>query len=204
MYYGDLCTAENIYQGSQWFIHLFSPLSQTVYVTLDPDTAHPQLILSEDRKSVSWSDKVQDLPNNPERFDTLPVVLGCEESSEGLAQGRCFWEVEVGGEKEWMVGVALKSVKRKAKLDINTKEGIWALGRREGKYWATDHGSDISLPLSREMGKIRVILNCAGGQVAFFDADSGAQLYKYSFSCCDKPLLPFLYLTGKAPLTICS
>nr|XP_032637601.1 zinc finger protein RFP-like [Chelonoidis abingdonii] len=47
-----------------------------VNVTLDPDTAHPELILSEDWRSVRRGNTRQDLPKNLERFDTEPCVLG--------------------------------------------------------------------------------------------------------------------------------
>ncbi|KAF1597521.1 Tripartite motif-containing protein 15, partial [Eudyptes moseleyi] len=47
-------------------------------VTLDPDTAHPDLILSKDCKSVRRGEGRQDLPDNPERFDYWPFVLGCQ------------------------------------------------------------------------------------------------------------------------------
>ncbi|NXL54346.1 TRI39 ligase, partial [Podilymbus podiceps] len=47
-------------------------------VTLDPNTAHPDLILSEDRKSVRRGEGRRDLPDNPERFDYWPFVLGCQ------------------------------------------------------------------------------------------------------------------------------
>ncbi|KAF1464192.1 Tripartite motif-containing protein 15, partial [Pygoscelis antarcticus] len=47
-------------------------------VTLDPDTAHPDLVLSEDCKSVRRGEGRQDLPDNPERFDYWPFVLGCQ------------------------------------------------------------------------------------------------------------------------------
>ncbi|KAM7146139.1 uncharacterized protein RBU57_014714 [Macrochelys suwanniensis] len=52
-------------------------LQTATNVTLDPDVAHPQLILSADRKSVRWEKIRQQVPKNPERFDTTPCVLGC-------------------------------------------------------------------------------------------------------------------------------
>uniref|UniRef100_A0A8D0L4T0 B30.2/SPRY domain-containing protein n=1 Tax=Sphenodon punctatus TaxID=8508 RepID=A0A8D0L4T0_SPHPU len=71
--------------------------SQKVKVTLDPDTANSWLVLSEDRKSVRWEDPQQKLPDNPERFDLSPSVLGCEE----FVSGKYNWEVVVGEGRWW-------------------------------------------------------------------------------------------------------
>ncbi|CAM5092287.1 unnamed protein product, partial [Natator depressus] len=56
-------------------------------VSLDPDTAHPSLKVSENRRSVKWRGLQQDVPDNPERFDSETCVLG----SEGFASGRHYW-----------------------------------------------------------------------------------------------------------------
>ncbi|KAG5848026.1 hypothetical protein ANANG_G00132480 [Anguilla anguilla] len=77
-------------------------------VTLDPNTAHPNLSLSEDLTSVRLSDERQQVPDNPERFDMWQCVLG----SEGFSSGRHCWDVEVRGE-DWILGVFKESESRK-------------------------------------------------------------------------------------------
>ncbi|XP_077778400.1 zinc finger protein RFP-like [Podarcis muralis] len=167
-------------------------------VTLDPDTANPSLILSEDRKSVRDGDFEQDLPDNPERFDTHGDVLGCEVFKEG----RHFWEVLVEKEEGWGVGVARKSVKRKGVLNFDTTEGIWGLGKWDGGYKISSPHED-PVP-SEEPERIRVTLNYEGGQVSFYDADTAALLYSFSeASFSGETLQPFFYVKEKGNLILC-
>ncbi|XP_050777212.1 zinc finger protein RFP-like isoform X9 [Gopherus flavomarginatus] len=145
-----------------------------VNVTLDPDTAHPELVLSEDRKSVRWGDTRQRLPNNPERFDTEICVLGCE----GFTSGRHCWEVEVGDGGVWAVGVARESVRRKGEISRSPEGGIWAVEWWGGQFWALPSPETL-LPLSRVPSRIRVCLDCDRGQVTFIDAGDEAPIFTF-------------------------
>ncbi|XP_059819109.1 E3 ubiquitin-protein ligase TRIM39-like isoform X2 [Hypanus sabinus] len=80
-----------------------------VSVTLDVETAHPELAVSEDRKSVTWTGTRRDLPDAGKRFTYWDCVLG----SERFTSGRHYWEVEVTGNRRWCLGVAAESVERK-------------------------------------------------------------------------------------------
>ncbi|XP_053147570.1 E3 ubiquitin-protein ligase TRIM7-like [Hemicordylus capensis] len=168
-------------------------------VTLDPDTVHPGLILTEDRKTVRWGEKLQDLPNNPERFDNGHFVLGCE----GFTAGRHCWEVSVKSGMLWAVGVASKSVKRKGTFYWGPKEGIWALGKWGRQYQALDSHAEVPLHLNGEPKRIRVTLDCVERQVAFSDVDSAAPIYTCSeASFSGEPLLPFFWVGCNATLTL--
>ncbi|CAM5158613.1 unnamed protein product [Eretmochelys imbricata] len=143
-------------------------------VTLDPDTAHPQLVLSEGGKSVRGGDTRQRLPDNPGRFDTVPCVLGCE----GFTAGRHCWEVEVGGGGYWAVGVARGSVGRKGWISRSPEGGIWAVGRWWDQFRALS--SPVTpLPRSRAPSRIRVCLDCGRGQVTFIDAGDEAPIFTF-------------------------
>ncbi|XP_065420776.1 butyrophilin subfamily 1 member A1-like isoform X5 [Chrysemys picta bellii] len=161
-------------------------------VTLDPDTAHPNLVLSEDRKSVRWGDTRQDLPNNPERFDIWPCVLGCE----GFTSGRHCWEVEVGDGKCWAVGVARESVGRKGQISLSPEEGIWALERDWYQFRALT-SPQTPLPLSRFPSRIRVCLDCDRGQVTFINAGDEAPIFTFPpGSVPGERIRPWLWVLG--------
>ncbi|KAJ7317215.1 hypothetical protein JRQ81_003377 [Phrynocephalus forsythii] len=148
---------------------------QKVNVTLDPDTANPFLILSADQKSVKVGDIWRDVPDNPERFDPYPCVLGCE----GLTSGRHYWEVEVGRGKYWAVGFAKESVKRKGRVAPSPEEQIWAL-QQYGDHLEALTSPVTMLTSSRGLRRIQIFVDYGEDQVAFFDADTSALIYLFS------------------------
>ncbi|XP_074927583.1 butyrophilin subfamily 1 member A1-like [Chelonoidis abingdonii] len=169
-----------------------------VIVTLDPDTAHPQLILSEDQKSVRLGDTRQRLPNNPERFDTEPWVLG----SEGFTSGRHCWEVEVGDGGFWAVGVARESVGRKGEISRSPEGGIWAVQRWGSQFRALTSPA-TPLPLSWAPSRIRVCLDCDRGQVTFIDAGDKVPIFTFPpGSVPGRRIRPWLWVGG-SQLSLC-
>nr|XP_023969372.1 butyrophilin subfamily 1 member A1-like [Chrysemys picta bellii] len=170
-------------------------------VTLDPDTAHPRLVLSDDRKSVRWGDTRQQLPDNPERFDNEPCVLGCE----GFTSGRHCWEVEVevGDGGCWAVGVARETVERKGGISLNPEGGIWAVERFGDEFWAFT-SPETPLFLSRAPSRIRVCLDCDRGQVTFINADDEGPIFTFPpGSIPGERIRPWLWGWQGAQLRLC-
>ncbi|NXW55566.1 TRI27 protein, partial [Eurystomus gularis] len=132
------------------------------FVTLDPDTANAQLVLSRDRRGVRWTDEEQDLPPAPQRFDVFCCVLG----HQSFTMGRHWWEVEVAGSRTWALGVARRSVARKGWLEFHPEKGIWAVGRCRNRYHAFT-SPITTFPTTGETEKVQVVLDYGGGQVAF-------------------------------------
>ncbi|XP_078510332.1 uncharacterized protein LOC144770013 [Lissotriton helveticus] len=137
-------------------------------VTLDPDTAHERLILSEDGRRVSWTDRPQSRPDNPKRIidNYYPAVLG----REGFTTGRHYWEVQVVQEgREWgYVGVAGESL-RGGFIGGPPVSPVWGLTRSgSGLYRALSFS--LSSPRSLHL-KIGVYLDYEGGRLSFYNAD---------------------------------
>ncbi|XP_059570105.1 E3 ubiquitin-protein ligase TRIM39-like [Alligator mississippiensis] len=172
-------------------------------VTLDPDTAHPNLVLSEDRKCVQHRDTRQHVPDTPERFDYCPCVLG----SEGFTGGRRYWEVEVGDKTEWYVGVCRESVRRKGGITLSPGHGYWVV-------WLEDGGHEpctspwTPLPVRMHPRWVGVFLDYEGGEVSFYNVTNRSHLFTFTdtFSGTLRPFFsPGLNAGGTnvAPLTLC-
>ncbi|XP_042366944.1 nuclear factor 7, brain-like [Plectropomus leopardus] len=169
---------------------------------LDPNTANPHLVLSEDLTSMRAGDEVQQLPDNPERLLSDWSFLG----SEGFNSGTHSWDVEVGNSAGWGLGVLAESVHRKKFI----QSGLWGIRFYEGKYSAWSLPAPATdLVLQKQLKRIRVYLDWNKGKLSFSDAHTNTHIHTFThtftermfpyFASVDKlEILPLkLRVTGK-------
>uniref|UniRef100_A0A3P9M383 Tripartite motif containing 35-13 n=1 Tax=Oryzias latipes TaxID=8090 RepID=A0A3P9M383_ORYLA len=166
-------------------------------ITLDPNTAAPWLVLSDDLTSVQDSDVKRKLPDNPERFDPDAAVLGWP----GLSVGRHAWEVDVGDNTAWVIGVAKASVKRKEKVPSVLNNGYLCVYFYHKMYFAGT--SPLTrLALKTNPQRIRVELDCDKGRVSFHDPHSNTHIHTFKHSLTET-VFPYLWVGCRNnPLTI--
>ncbi len=156
-------------------------------VTLDPDTAHPNLILSDDGKQVRCGDITQKLPDTPERFDTCVCVLG----KEGFSSGRCYFEVQVKGKTRWDLGVARESINRKGAITLSPSDGCWTVGLRNRDEYKACAAPLVSLSLRVKPQRVGVFVDYEGGVISFYDVESSSHIYSFTAQSFTEKLFPY-------------
>ncbi|XP_032567582.1 butyrophilin subfamily 1 member A1-like [Chiroxiphia lanceolata] len=171
-------------------------------VVLDPDTAHCELVLSDNGKSVTRGDTRQDIPDTPERFNPWRCVLG----REGFTSGRHYWEVEVvedaGG---WTVGIFRDGAERQGDIEFKPEKGIWAVGKRPALFLkAYTSSSPTEFPVIEAPRRIRVSLDYEEGRVSFFSVDEGIPIFVFpQASFGGKKVYPWFWVGAGTRLKIC-
>ncbi|XP_069093380.1 E3 ubiquitin-protein ligase TRIM39-like [Pleurodeles waltl] len=157
-------------------------------VTLDPDTAHRSLILSEDGRSVRHRHREQDLPNTPQRFTGFTDVLG----TQRMTSGRHYWEVavELGYKMSMTLGVCDEAVSRMGELIPSPENGYWAVWLRDGKYEANTSPPTLLTPRvpPRAVG---LFLDYEAGRLSLYNVDDRSLLFTFSGASFPPTLRPF-------------
>ncbi|XP_039664394.1 pyrin-like [Perca fluviatilis] len=159
-----------------------------VDVILDPDTAYPYLILSNDGKQVRPGKVKKNLPDDPERFSDCTCVLG----KQSFFSGRFYFEVQVKRKTEWTLGVARESINRKGSITGSPLNGLWLILLRNGKEYTAGTDPSVLLSLKSPPQKVGVFVDYEEGLVSFYDVDAAALIYSFTGCSFTEKLFPFL------------
>uniref|UniRef100_A0A8C5FY13 Zinc-binding protein A33-like n=1 Tax=Gouania willdenowi TaxID=441366 RepID=A0A8C5FY13_GOUWI len=187
-------------------VRVWKAMTSSIYdapITLDPNTAHSNLKISPDLRSVHYS-KQQPLPDNPERCTSQVCVLG----APGFTSGKHHWTVDVGQGKQWYIGVASESIKRKITTFLTPSEGFWIIGRSNGDTLCAQATPCIKLTPKQMPVRVSVELDYDKGKVIFTNAADLTLLHTFKGKFKEKVFpyfSPGLLEDGEnlIPLTIC-
>ncbi|XP_056436635.1 E3 ubiquitin-protein ligase TRIM39-like [Gadus chalcogrammus] len=158
-----------------------------VDVTLDPDTAHPKFILSEDGKQVHDGGVEKRLPDNPKRFTGWGGVL----TRQRFSSGRFYFEVQVKDKTYWWLGVVRESIDRKGGSSGTPETGYWTLLYSKDEFAFKDDPC-VRLPLRPGLQKVGVFVDYDEGLLSFYDVEARVHLYSATGCTFSEPLYPFL------------
>ncbi|XP_073479263.1 E3 ubiquitin-protein ligase TRIM39-like [Aquarana catesbeiana] len=161
-------------------------------ILLDVNTASNYLHISDDRKTVSLSDRKQNHPETPERFQYCPQVI----SSQSFSSGRHYWEVDVGGSDWWIVGMCYPSIERGGGVQslIGNNNKSWCLWRKGDQYLVIHDSKQTLLPSNISSNRVRIYLDYEVGRISFYDlCDPIRHLHTFTTTFTE-PLHPGIFV----------
>ncbi|XP_050957088.1 stonustoxin subunit beta-like [Labeo rohita] len=170
-------------------------------LTLDPNTAHTQLIVSDNNKKTTCVKDHQLYPDHPDRFENYEQVL-CGES----LTGRCYWEVKWSG---WChVAVAYKGISRKGGSDcrFGLNEVSWSLNCSDEIYsfWHNNNKKNNPLPFSSS-NRVGVYVDVLAGTLSFYrvsDTHTFTHIYTHT-TTFTKPLYAGIVVYPDSSVSLC-
>ncbi|KAK7880831.1 hypothetical protein WMY93_032544 [Mugilogobius chulae] len=164
--------------------------------SLDPNSAHRRLLLSDDKQTVTHMKEDQKYPDHQDRFKDCPQVL----SSTGL-RGRCYWEVNWSGDRVVSIAVSYKGIQRRGigkECVFGYNDQSWSLRICQGKCsvwhnneetkvcgWLRSSGGVSSDRVGVSSGRVGVFLDSEAGVLSFYQILSDDKVsHIHTFSCC--------------------
>lgn len=175
-------------------------------VTFDPETAHPNLILSEDLKTVTFSAAKQPYPSSPRRFTSFFQVL----STQSFYKGEHSWEVELEG-SPWIIGVCYSGKLARSGLPsaLESSRSSWCLMWFNNLLTAFEQSHDVPLKKTTVSRRLEIRLSFKTHRLSFYNVSpiSGkTHVYTFKANLTEPVHLAYRMMSGhpKARVTIYS
>ncbi|XP_028840657.1 E3 ubiquitin-protein ligase TRIM47 isoform X2 [Denticeps clupeoides] len=164
-------------------MHVLHTMPQNL--TLDLDTAHPSLAISDFDTKVEEGRTRSQEPDMPQRFTRFFGVLATAQYSSG----QHYWEVDVRDKGVWYLGVTTEYSNRKGFVNLSPSAGYWSLCLQDRLY-ANEEDARIPVADYWNSPRVGVFLDYGRGRVSFYDAVTMKRVYTFT-AYFDEPVSPF-------------
>ncbi|XP_066538216.1 tripartite motif-containing protein 16-like [Hoplias malabaricus] len=164
-------------------------------LTLNLNTAHVTLRLSEENRKVTAVPLMEDYTEHPDRFDSRVQIL-CNEALEGSPQ---YWEVKYGGECWVCVAVSYSKIQRKGKWGplFGRNRDSWGLRCHSNSFSFWHNNKCTPVKHKHPCSRIGVYLDHRAGLLAFYNvSDNMSLIHEVQTSFCE-PVYAGFGLAGK-------
>uniref|UniRef100_A0A3Q4I5Y7 B30.2/SPRY domain-containing protein n=1 Tax=Neolamprologus brichardi TaxID=32507 RepID=A0A3Q4I5Y7_NEOBR len=151
-------------------------------LTIDTNTVHTKLRLSENNRKVTHVEEVQSYSDHPDRFDGLFPQLLCR---NGLT-GRCYWEVEWRGDV--YISVSYRRIRRKGRSYdcwFGYNDQSWSLSCSDDGSHSVRHNNrvtSISSSSSSVSNRAAVYVDYPAGTLSFYRVSSDTLIHLHTFN----------------------
>uniref|UniRef100_A0AAZ1XTV0 B30.2/SPRY domain-containing protein n=1 Tax=Oreochromis aureus TaxID=47969 RepID=A0AAZ1XTV0_OREAU len=174
-------------------------------LTIDTNTVHTKLQLSDNNRKVTHVEEVQSYPDHPDRFEYWAQLL----CSNGLT-GRCYWEVEWRGEV--YVSVSYIGIRRKGR----SNDGVFGCNDQSWRLYCSDDGPlyvchnnnyksiSSSSSSSSVSNRVAVYVDCPAGTLSFYRVSSDTLIHLHTFNTTfTEPLYAGFWLVAGSSVSLC-
>ncbi|XP_067247273.1 tripartite motif-containing protein 16-like [Chanodichthys erythropterus] len=170
--------------------------------SLDLNTAHKRLRLSENNRVITGTDTKQPYPDHPDRFDVVWQVL-CRER----VCGRCYWEIEWSG-NEVRISVSYKSISRKGQGKecwFGSNDQSWSLFCSSSSFSFRHKNITAKLPVESIISRrIGVYVDHSAGALSFYSVSGDTMSLIHTVQTTfTQPLYPGFRLGSDSSVKLC-
>ncbi|ROL51249.1 Tripartite motif-containing protein 16 [Anabarilius grahami] len=171
-------------------------------LTLDLNTAHKYLRLTERNRVITVTAIVQPYPDHPDRFDICQVL--CRES----VCGRCYWEIEWSGKHGVYISVSYKSISRKGRGEecfFGSNDQSWSLYCTPSSYSFIHNNRKTKLAVEPIISsRIGVYVDHSAGTLSFYSVSGDTMILIHTGQTTfTQPLYPGFRVNVGSSVKLC-